>query len=113
VISRAPDAPDVRAALPLGQRGAVFRPLRAKIRRARSTTARAARRGRLGRRRQHGALDLIDGLVRRLFELSEAQYLNEGAEGPSSSVVAVGGYARREQPSDVDLLPVPRPRRRT
>src|SRR4029453_2604426 len=51
--------------------------------------------------------DLIDGRVRRLFELSEAQYLNEGGEGPSEfCVVAVGGYARREMRihSDVDLL---------
>jgi signal-transduction protein with cAMP-binding, CBS, and nucleotidyltransferase domain len=41
--------------------------------------------------------DLIDALVRRLFELSEAAYLNAGGEGPSEfCVVAVGGYARRE-----------------
>ena len=45
--------------------------------------------------------------MRRLFELSEAQYFDAGGEGPSEfCVVAVGGYARREMSihSDVDLL---------
>ena len=51
--------------------------------------------------------DLVDALVRRLFELSEARYFDEGGEGSSEfCVVAVGGYARREMNvhSDVDLL---------
>jgi [protein-PII] uridylyltransferase len=51
--------------------------------------------------------DLIDALVRRLFELAEAAYFDEGGEDPSEfCVAAVGGYARREMniQSDVDLL---------
>ena len=51
--------------------------------------------------------DLVDALVRRLFEVSEGRYFAEGGEGPSEfCVVAVGGYARREMSvrSDVDLL---------
>ncbi len=51
--------------------------------------------------------DLIDALVRHLFELSEGRYFEQGGEGPSEfCVVAVGGYARREMNihSDVDLL---------
>jgi len=51
--------------------------------------------------------DLIDRLIRRLFELSEESYFVEGGEGPSElCVVAVGGYARREMSlhSDVDIL---------
>ncbi len=60
-----------------------------------------------GRELNETHADLIDALVRRLFELSEAQYLHGGGEGPSEfCVVAVGGYARREMSihSDVDLL---------
>ncbi len=51
--------------------------------------------------------DLLDRLVRRLFELAEAEYFAEGhAEGEDFAVLAVGGYARREMAlhSDVDLL---------
>ena len=51
--------------------------------------------------------DLIDRLLRRLFELSEECYFGDGGEGPSElCVVAVGGYARREMSihSDVDIL---------
>lgn len=51
--------------------------------------------------------DLIDRLLRRLFQLSEECYFGEGGEGPSDlCVVAVGGYARREMSihSDVDIL---------
>ena len=51
--------------------------------------------------------DLIDRLLRRLFQLSEECYFGEGGEGPSElCVVAVGGYARREMSihSDVDIL---------
>jgi len=63
--------------------------------------------GASGRELNNAHSDLIDGLVRRLFELSEAHYFNDGGEGPSEfCVVAVGGYARREMSihSDVDLL---------
>src|SRR5262245_63305366 len=51
--------------------------------------------------------DLIDRLVRRLFEFAEAAYFGSGAEADTDlCVVAVGGYARREMSlhSDVDLL---------
>ena len=51
--------------------------------------------------------DLIDRLVRRLFEFAEAAYFSSGAEADTDlCVVAVGGYARREMSihSDVDLL---------
>ena len=51
--------------------------------------------------------DLMDRLVRRLFEYAEEGYLAAGGEQLSSlCVVAVGGYARREMNlhSDVDLL---------
>jgi [protein-PII] uridylyltransferase len=51
--------------------------------------------------------DLIDRLVRRLFEFAEEAYFARGAEADTDlCVVAVGGYARREMSlhSDVDLL---------
>jgi len=51
--------------------------------------------------------NLIDRLVRRLFEFAEAAYFARGAEADTDlCVVAVGGYARREMSiqSDVDLL---------
>jgi len=51
--------------------------------------------------------DLMDRLVRRLFEIAEELYFAEGGEEQADlCVVAVGGYARREMNiySDVDLL---------
>lgn len=60
-----------------------------------------------GRRVNEAHSDLIDRLLRRLFQLSEECYFGEGGEGPSElCVVAVGGYARREMSihSDVDIL---------
>ncbi len=51
--------------------------------------------------------DLIDRLVRQLFEFAESAYFAGGAEADTDlCVVAVGGYARREMSihSDVDLL---------
>jgi [protein-PII] uridylyltransferase len=51
--------------------------------------------------------DLMDRLVRRLFEIAEEIHFSEaGEEQADLCVVAVGGYARREMNihSDVDLL---------
>ncbi len=68
---------------------------------------------RLHRRQPSGRIvnerhsDLVDRLVRRLFELAEAEYFARGAgERDAFAVLAVGGYARREMTihSDVDLL---------
>ncbi len=67
----------------------------------------------LHRRSSSGALviaahsDLMDRLVRRLFELAEEFYFSEGGdESNGLCVLAAGGYARREMNihSDVDLL---------
>jgi [protein-PII] uridylyltransferase len=51
--------------------------------------------------------DLMDRLIRRLFQIAEAEYFSEQREtGDRIAVLAVGGYARREMAihSDVDLL---------
>jgi [protein-PII] uridylyltransferase len=51
--------------------------------------------------------DLMDRLVRRLFQIAEAEYFSEhGGTCDRVAVLAVGGYARREMAihSDVDLL---------
>ncbi len=51
--------------------------------------------------------DLMDRLVRRLFEMAEEIYFSSGQDEQARlCVVAVGGYARREMNihSDVDLL---------
>ncbi len=51
--------------------------------------------------------DVVDRLVRRLFQLSEECYFGEGGDDVTElCVVAVGGYARREMSihSDVDIL---------
>ena len=51
--------------------------------------------------------DLMDRLVRRLFQLAESDYFTSEREvGDRIAVLAVGGYARREMSihSDVDLL---------
>ena len=50
--------------------------------------------------------DLIDRLVRHLFGLAEEGHFAGGGEQSDVSVLAVGGYARREMNihSDVDLL---------
>jgi [protein-PII] uridylyltransferase len=102
------NAPDVQAALGLGQRaGEVSVAARTYLAEAREFLRARHAAGESGRNVNRAHSDLIDGLVRRLFELSEAQYLNEGGDGPSEfCVVAVGGYARREMSihSDVDLL---------
>ncbi len=69
-----------------------------------ATVHRATRSG-----RQVNALhsDLMDRLIRRLFQLAEAESLGQDSEdGERIAVLAVGGYARREMSihSDVDLL---------
>ncbi len=65
------------------------------------------REGGSGRAVNEAHSDLVDALVRRLFEMSEEHYFRAGGDEPSEfCVVAVGGYARREMSlhSDVDLL---------
>jgi [protein-PII] uridylyltransferase len=100
--------PDVQQALRQGQRpNEVAVAARSYLAAAREHLRERHLAGASGRDLNKAHSDLIDGLVRRLFELSEAQYFNAGGEGPSEfCVVAVGGYARREMSihSDVDLL---------
>ncbi|MDH5567759.1 MAG: DUF294 nucleotidyltransferase-like domain-containing protein, partial [Myxococcales bacterium] len=51
--------------------------------------------------------NLLDRLVRRLFQLSEEAFFSDrGGDVSELCVIAVGGYARREMSihSDVDLL---------
>jgi len=65
------------------------------------------RSGASGRRVNEAHSDLTDRLVRRLHTLADESILAEGGEIETGvSVVAVGGYARREMSiqSDVDLL---------
>ncbi|MBJ18006.1 MAG: hypothetical protein CL933_01150 [Deltaproteobacteria bacterium] len=60
-----------------------------------------------GRRVNERNSDLTDRMVRRLFELAEEIHLARGGQvGDGVSIIAVGGYARREMSihSDVDLL---------
>jgi [protein-PII] uridylyltransferase len=60
-----------------------------------------------GRRVNEANSDLIDRMIRRLFNLAEEIYLDRGnAVENGLAVIAVGGYARREMSihSDVDLL---------
>jgi [protein-PII] uridylyltransferase len=101
-------APDPIASLRLDQRpNEVALAARSYLTAARAHLRERHAAGASGRDVNETHSDLIDGLVRRLFELSEAQYFNDGGEGPSEfCVIAVGGYARREMSihSDVDLL---------
>jgi [protein-PII] uridylyltransferase len=63
--------------------------------------------GASGREVNEAHSDLVDRLIRRLFQLSEQLFFDAGGEGPDElCVMAVGGYARREMSihSDVDLL---------
>ncbi len=63
--------------------------------------------GALGHRVNEAHSNLIDRLVRRLFRLAEEGYFSDGREDPAVlTVIAVGGYGRRELNihSDVDLL---------
>ncbi|MCG8592657.1 MAG: [protein-PII] uridylyltransferase [Proteobacteria bacterium] len=81
--------------------------VRAYLKEARSYLEALHRENGSGRRVNEANSDLIDRLVRRLFERAEAAYLaGGGAVETGVAVVAVGGYARREMSihSDVDLL---------
>jgi [protein-PII] uridylyltransferase len=63
--------------------------------------------GALGHRVNETYSNLIDRLVRRLFRFAEEDYFSDGREIPAVlTVIAVGGYGRRELNihSDVDLL---------
>ncbi|MBC8187050.1 MAG: HD domain-containing protein [Proteobacteria bacterium] len=62
---------------------------------------------RVGRRVNEANSDLMDRMIRRLFDLAEEIYRARGQEVDADvAVIAVGGYARREMSihSDVDLL---------
>ena len=66
----------------------------------------------LGHRVNETHSNLIDRLVRRLFRLAEEGYFSDGREDPAVlTIIAVGGYGRRELNihSDVDLLFLYRP----
>ncbi len=68
--------------------------------------------GDLGHRVNEAHSNVIDRLVRRLFRLAEVRYFSDGPESPAVvTLLAVGGYARRELNlhSDVDLLFLYRP----
>ncbi len=65
------------------------------------------RAGESGQRVNEANSDALDRLLRRLYGLSEFEHFAEGgAAGARVSMIAVGGYARREMSlaSDVDLL---------
>jgi [protein-PII] uridylyltransferase len=92
---------------PGADRGDVTRLVRAYLGSVRAHLAELHRAGASGRRVNETHSDLMDRLVRRLFEYAEEAYLSAGGEELSPlCVVAVGGYARREMNvcSDVDLL---------
>ena len=73
----------------------------------RSALAELHRNGASGRAVNEAHSDGIDRLLRRLAQLAEARYYADGGDlGDRPSIVAVGGYGRREMSicSDVDLL---------
>lgn len=99
----------------LGERGpaasddaaSVLRAVRGYLAAAREHLAEVHRKSRSGSRVNALHSDLMDRLVRRLFQIAEAEYFSEQREtGDRVAVLAVGGYARREMAihSDVDLL---------
>jgi [protein-PII] uridylyltransferase len=98
----------------LGERGAhagtaadVLRCVRGYLATAREYLAEVHRTSRSGSRVNALHSDLMDRLVRRLFQIAEAEYFAEQRQaGDRIAVLAVGGYARREMAihSDVDLL---------
>jgi hypothetical protein len=78
--------PDVQHALRLDQRpNDVAVAARSYLAAAREHLRERHLAGASGRDLNKAHSDLIDGLVRRLFELSEAQYFNAGGEGRASS----------------------------
>ena len=81
--------------------------LRDYLRAARLHLEQLQRSGASGRVTNEAHSDLMDRLVRRLFEVAEESYFaGGGREQAGICVVAVGGYARREMSihSDLDLL---------
>jgi [protein-PII] uridylyltransferase len=92
---------------PGADRGHVTRLVREYLGAVRAHLAQLHRAGASGGRVNEAHSDLMDRLVRRLFEYAEEGYFAAGGEELSPlCVVAVGGYARREMNvfSDVDLL---------
>jgi [protein-PII] uridylyltransferase len=80
---------------------------RAYLRSVREFLAARQEAGKSGQGINEANSDALDRLLRRLYELAESQYYADGGEvGARVSIVAVGGYARREMSlaSDVDLL---------
>lgn len=99
----------------LGERGApggesagdVLRAVRGYVAAAREHLAEVHGSSRSGARVNALHSDLMDRLVRRLFQIAEAEHFAEQPETEERiAVLAVGGYARREMAihSDVDLL---------
>ncbi len=99
----------------LGERGPatgvdaadVLRAVRGYLAEAREHLTEVHRTSRSGSRVNALHSDLMDRLVRRLFQIAEAEYFAEQrGTGDRIAVLAVGGFARREMAfhSDVDLL---------
>jgi [protein-PII] uridylyltransferase len=87
--------------------GAVLRAVRGYLAAAREQLGALHRASRAGSRVNALHSDLMDRLVRRLFQIAEGEYFaQERAVADRVGVLAVGGYARREMSihSDVDLL---------
>lgn len=112
-LSAAPGLDRLLSDLEPGQTGspggdaAVASAVRAVLAAGRARLEEIHRSGASGQATNEANADLIDRLIRRLFRLAEAEYYAGTAEfGQRCSVVAVGGYARRELSihSDVDLL---------
>jgi len=99
----------------LGERGPlvgatdadVLRSVRGYLAASREHLAELHRSSRSGTRVNGAHADLMDRLVRRLFQIAESEHFAEaGRVGERAAILAVGGYARREMSlhSDVDLL---------
>lgn len=92
---------------PHADAGEVLRAVRGYLAAAREHLAEVHRTARSGARVNALHADLMDRLVRRLFQIAEGEYFAEQPDaGDRIAVLAVGGYARREMSihSDVDLL---------